>query len=271
MRPRAGPGAPDRRGPRVPARHAPACVATMGQPVATRGRGYTDPREGHAEQVRACILHACPHTVRRVSHPQRREPRHGHAPRHGRRGRGRAGLLPPGRVLLGHHRHHALRLLGPGRRQHGTPAGPLQPLGRLPRLHPGPGRRRRDLRRLRPLVRGQRRRQRHVRRLDLLPGQRPGGVVHEGARRVDRAARGRQRARRARRTAGDLAGRGRLRGPAQVRRAGHPVAAADRFVDRRRGEPRHAGPAGRHRPPRVRRGGRGGGAAGRGPGSGAAE
>ena len=39
------------------------------------------------------------------------------------------GLLPPARVLLGHDRHHALRLLRHRRRGHGADVGPLQQWG----------------------------------------------------------------------------------------------------------------------------------------------
>ena len=49
-----------------------------------------------------------------------------------------------------------------------------------------------------------------------------------------------------------------LAGPAQVRRAGDPVPAARRAVDRRRGQPGHADPAGRHGPSGVGGGGGGG-------------
>lgn len=243
-------------------------MTTMGQPVAEGAARPTDPREGHAEQVRACIFYACPHTVRRAAAPSRREPGRGHSDRYGR-GDGRcAGLLPQGRVLLGHDRHHDLRLLRPRRRQHGPAGRYLQSLGRVPRLDPGPGRRRGDLRRLRALVRGQGRRQRALCRRDLLPGQRPGGLVHEGARRVDRAAGRGQRSRGARRAAGDLAGRGRVGGSAQVRCPRDPGPAADRAVDRRRGQPDHARAAGRDRAPRIRGGRRAEAAAG--PGSGTA-
>ncbi len=92
----------------IPPPRAPG-AAQGARPPPTRARDYdgpaggqqgprrhTDRREGHAEQVRACIFYACPHTVRRVSHPPGRQPGHGHAPRHRRCGRGRAGLLPQG-------------------------------------------------------------------------------------------------------------------------------------------------------------------------------
>ena len=54
---------------------------------------------------------------------------------------------------------------------------------------------------------GNGRRQCAVCRRHLLSGERPGGLVHQGARRIDRPAGRRQRAGRAGRAAGDLAGR----------------------------------------------------------------
>ena len=51
----------------------------------------------------------------------------------------------------------ALRLLRHRRRGHGADVGPLEQLGRLPRLHPRPGRRRGDLRRPGALLRRPRR------------------------------------------------------------------------------------------------------------------
>lgn len=202
-----------------------------------------DSREGHAEQVRACVLHACSHAVRRPAHPDRRQPGRGHSGRHRGRGGRRLDLLSPGRVLLGDGRHHAVRLLRPRRRQHGAAAGPLQPLGGLSRLHPRPGRRLGDLRRARPVVRGPGRQPGALRHGDLLPRQRPGGLVHQGARRGHRAAGGRQRPGGARRAAGHHAGRLRPVGPARLRGAGSRDPAADRPVGRRHRQRGHPGPA----------------------------
>ncbi len=139
---------------------------------------------------------------------------------------GALAFYPTGRVLLGNRRHHALRLLRPRRRQYGPAAGPFQPLGRVLGLHPGPGGGRGRLRRTGDVVRRSRGRPRAVRGEHLLPRRRPGGLLHQGARRGDRAARRRQRAGRARRTTGHLPGPHRFRRPAPVRRPLHPVPAS---------------------------------------------
>ena len=144
-------------------------------------------------------------------------------------------FFPRGRVLLGHDRHHPVRLLRPRRRQHGPPGRAAPAAGAPSWTPPSTGSPTAAIfGGLALWYAGARRRQRAVRGRDLLPGQRPGGVVHQGARRVDRAAGGRQRARRARRAAGDLAGRRRPGGSARLRGARHRRPAADRPVDRRR-------------------------------------
>ena len=73
--------------------------------------------------------------------------------RHGRRLGHGARVLPARRLLLGHPRDHAVRVLRHARRADRPAPRGLQHLGRLPGQHDGPGGRLRHLRVHRPLVR----------------------------------------------------------------------------------------------------------------------
>src|SRR5689334_22658011 len=135
-----------------------AALALMTTRWPLAGVGTTPSRRSvlwahHAEPIRASLLHQALHPRRPAAPAARRQSRH----RDRRRHRGcllrSPGLLPPARVLLGHDRHHGLRLLRHRRRGDGADVGALQQLGGLPRLHAGPGGRQRHLRWAGPLLR----------------------------------------------------------------------------------------------------------------------